>query len=188
MENGASSYRRFLEGDESAFGEIIDMYREGLIFFINRFVRNISVAEELSEDVFLELLIHKHRYNFKNSLKTYLYAIGRHKALDYIRKLARRDEVLFDESVHAAQAPDLDEIFLTGERSRQLHEAIDKLKDDYRTVLHLLYFEDMSAEQAGKVMKKNRKQIENLSYRAKKALKNAMEKEGFCYEEQGRLS
>jgi len=185
VDNGASSYRRFLEGDEDAFGEIIDLYREGLIFFINRFVHNISVAEELSEDVFLELLIHKHRYNFKNSLKTYLYAIGRHKALDYIRKLARRDEVPLDESVYAAQASDFDENFLTGERSRQLHEAIDSLNGDYRTVLHLLYFEDMSAEQAGKVMSKNRKQVENLAYRAKNALRIALEKEGFCYEDQG---
>ncbi len=185
MENGASSYRRFLEGDENAFGEIIDLYREGLIFFINRFVHNYSVAEELSEDVFLELLIHKHRYNFKNSLKTYLYAIGRHKAIDYVRKLTRRDEVPFDESVYAAQAADFDETFLTGERSRQLHTAIDGLNGDYRTVLHLLYFEEMSAEQAGTVMKKNRKQVENLAYRAKNALKNALEKEGFCYEDQG---
>jgi RNA polymerase sigma factor (sigma-70 family) len=185
MENGASSYRRFLEGDEDAFGEIIDRYRDGLIFFINRFVHNVSVAEELSEDVFLELLIHKHRYNFKNSLKTYLYAIGRHKALDYIRKLSRRNEVPLDESVYAAQAYDFEGSFLTGERNRQLHEAIDRLHGDYRTVLHLLYFEDMSAEQAGRVMKKNRKQIENLAYRAKNALRNALEKEGFCYEDQG---
>lgn len=85
MDNGASSYRRFLEGDESAFDEILDLYRENLIFFINRFVRDPAAAEDLAIDAFLELLVHKNRYNFKTSLKTYLFMIGRSRALDYLR-------------------------------------------------------------------------------------------------------
>ena len=58
MDNGESSYRRFLNGDERAFSEIIELHKDNLIFFINRYVRNIAVAEELAEDVFTELLIH----------------------------------------------------------------------------------------------------------------------------------
>ncbi|MBQ4626237.1 MAG: RNA polymerase subunit sigma-24, partial [Clostridia bacterium] len=73
MDNGESSYRRFLDGDEKAFSEIMDMHKNNLIFFINRYVCNVSVAEELAADVFAELLIHKRRYNFKTSLKTYIF-------------------------------------------------------------------------------------------------------------------
>ncbi len=185
MDNGASSYRRFLEGDESAFGEIVDLYRENLIFFINRFVHNLTLAEDISEDVFLELLIHKHRYNFKNSFKTYLFTIGRNKAVDCIRKASRRKETQTVEAFDAAQASDLEDEFLTGERNRMLHDAIKSLPDDYATVLHLIYFENMTTEQAGKVMHKSRKQIENLSYRAKKALKIILEKEDCFDEKQG---
>ena len=61
MDNGASSYRRFLAGDETAFDEILDLYRENLIFFINRFVRDTAAAEDLAIDAFLELLVHKNR-------------------------------------------------------------------------------------------------------------------------------
>ncbi len=61
MENGASSYHRFLEGDESTIDEVIDAYRESLIFFINSFVRNPAAAEDLAVDVFVELLLHKER-------------------------------------------------------------------------------------------------------------------------------
>lgn len=51
MDNGASSYRRFRdEGDESGLAEIIRDYRDGLIFYLNGFVNNIQVAEELAED------------------------------------------------------------------------------------------------------------------------------------------
>ena len=50
MDNGASSYRRFLEGDLSAFEEIIDTYKDSLIFFINRYVSDLDLAEDIAAD------------------------------------------------------------------------------------------------------------------------------------------
>ena len=85
MDNGASSYRRFLDGDESAFENIMKELFRGLVFFIDRFVHDTHVAEDLAIDVFSDLVVHRHRYNFKVSLKTYLYMVGRSRALDYIR-------------------------------------------------------------------------------------------------------
>ena len=50
MDNGASSYRRFLDGDENGFVEIVRDYKDGLILYLDSLVRNISAAEELAED------------------------------------------------------------------------------------------------------------------------------------------
>ena len=177
MDNGESSYRRFLDGDESAFGEILDMYSENLIFFINRYVGNVAIAQELSEDVFVDLLIHKRRYNFKTSLKTYIFTIGRNKAISYLRRCVRRPECAYEYIENESDRKNLEDEFLKKERERELHRAINALIEDYKTVLHLIYFEEMSYEQAGKVMKKSRKQIENLAYRARQALKTELEKE-----------
>ncbi|MCQ2440732.1 MAG: hypothetical protein MJ076_02400 [Clostridia bacterium] len=55
MDNGVSSYRRFLKGDEEGFVEIVRDYKDGLILYLNGFVKNISVAEELTEDTFVKL-------------------------------------------------------------------------------------------------------------------------------------
>ena len=177
MDNGESSYRRFLNGDERAFSEIIEMHKDNLIFFINRYVRNVAVAEELAEDVFAELLIHKRRYNFKTSLKTYIFTIGRNKAVSYIRKCVRHPECAYEYTENESDRRSLEDEFIQRERERELHEAINKLNEDYRTVLHLIYFEEMSYAQAAKVMKKNTKQIENLVYRARISLKKELEKE-----------
>ena len=80
---GASCYRRFLSGDESGFDEILKLYHDSLIFFIHRFVNNYETAEDLAADTFMELLVHKNRYRFKSSFKTYLFSIARHKAIDH---------------------------------------------------------------------------------------------------------
>ena len=65
MDKGAQIYRRFLDGDDNALGEIVDLYREGLILFIYRYVANLADAEELAEDVFVELIVNPQRYGFR---------------------------------------------------------------------------------------------------------------------------
>ena len=77
MDNGESSYRRFLAGDNEGLREIICSYRAGLILYLNSFVQNVHTSEELTEDVFLELIIKRPKFSGKCSFKTWLYAIGR---------------------------------------------------------------------------------------------------------------
>ena len=72
---------------------------------------------------------------------------------------------------------------VTDERSRRLHDALPKLKDNYRTALHLIYFEGMSYSEAAQAMGRSPKQIDNYVSRGKAALKKILEEEGFAYEE-----
>ena len=179
MDTGEQLYRRFLDGDEAAFGELIALYKDRLIFFIFRSVRDFDAAEDLAEDVFVEVLLHRRRYHFKSPLNAYLFAIARHKAADWLRRRARHGEQPLEAAGNPADVQTLEEDFLRREQAAAVHAALDALPDQYRTVLHLLYFEEMTYEQAGRVMKKNRKQIENLAYRGRQALKEALEKEEF---------
>ena len=59
MDNGASSYRRFLEGDSNGIVEIIRDYKDGLILYLNGIVQNLYVAEDLTEDTFVKLVVKK---------------------------------------------------------------------------------------------------------------------------------
>ena len=179
MDNGASSYRRFLSGDESAFDLIMEELFYPLVFFIDRYVQDVHTAEDIAMDVFSELIVHKHRYNFKVSLKTYLYMVGRSRALDHIK---HRKCVEFVELSETDETADdrlaLEEMVLADERKRMIHNAISQLPEDMRVAVHLIYFENMTYDEAAKVMKKNRKQVDNLLYRAKKALRITLEKDG----------
>ena len=179
MDNGASSYRRFLAGDETAFDEILDLYRENLIFFINRFVRDTAAAEDLAIDAFLELLVHKNRYNFKTSLKTYLFMLGRSKAIDYLRHRARWKTIELSEAQGEEDSGfSIEDRLLAEERSRVLSAALETLPEEMRCAVHLIYFEGLSYEETAKVMKKSKKQVDNLLYRAKRKLRSVIGMEG----------
>lgn len=191
MENGRNDfdrgevcYRRFLEGDDDAFRVIIDLYRANLIFFINGITHNLSDAEDIAEDCFYELVVHPKRYDFSVSLKTYLYTVARNKSIDCVRYRARRGTVALEDCGELVDAYiGHEKEYCIKERNRALYLAIERLKEEYRTVLYMFYFEDMSYDGIGRIMKKNRKQIDNLLYRARAALRNELGKDGFEYEE-----
>lgn len=178
MDNDADSYRRFLDGDEAAFDEIMASLFRRLVFFIEGYVHDVHTAEDLAMDAFSELIVHRHRYNFSVTLKTYLFMIGRSRALDCLR---RRRVIGFTElSALQEQADEeaLERAVLADERKREVNAAVAALPEDMRTVIHLIYFEEMSYAQAARVMKKSVKQVDNLLYRAKKALRVRLGEEG----------
>ena len=177
MDNGASSYRRFLSGDEQAFDAIMEELFYPLVFFIDRYVQDVHTAEDIAMDVFSELIVHKHRYNFKVSLKTYLFMLGRSRALDCLRHrkvltMVELSDAMGEDSVT------LEELVLKDQLQYRVHQALNQLPEQLRTAVHLVYFEGLTYDEAAKVMKKNRKQVDNLLYRAKKELRIILGKDG----------
>ena len=181
MDNGASSYRRFLDGDDNGLVEIIRDYKDGLILYLNSFVRNIDIAEELTEETFVKIVIKKPKYNEKSSFKTWLYAIGRNVTLDHLKH--RRKSDLQAEIFQNTDEESLEKDYIRKEDKILLHKAIQKLKPEYRQILWLTYFEDFSNKETAKLMKKSVHNIETLVYRARKALKTELEREGLTYED-----
>ena len=184
MTSSEESYRDFLNGDKAAFSVIIDLFRENLIFFICRYVGNEDTAEDIAAECFAELIIHPKRFSFNSSLKTYLFSIAHNKSVNYIKKNKR---LVLLESEDAAEKRkeyvDFENDVLRNEQSVLLHDALPKLKEDYRTALHLVYFENMTYRETAEIMKKTVKQIDNYVSRGKTALKKILEEEGFVYEE-----
>lgn len=184
MDSGALNYERFLSGDDEGMVEIIKEYKDPLTLYINGYVRNIFASEELMEETFFVLMTKKPKYKGKSSFKTWLYAIGRNTAVDSLRKnSALSDRPVDDyESLESEEAA-VEAAYFKEERKIRLHKAMKNLNPDYAQVLYLTYFEGFSNEQAAQAMKKKKRQIENLIYRAKKALKSELEKEDFDNEE-----
>lgn len=184
MDNGASSYRRFLDGDEKGIVEIIKEYKDGLLLYLNGIVGNIYTAEEIAEETFVRLVVKKPKFSRKSAFKTWLYAIGRNAAIDFLRRQSRRPEIsIEDYRDMLSDEESLEQSYIREERKIMVHRAMKKLKSEYRQALYLLYFEGFDNTQAAAVMKKNNRQIENLVYRAKISLKSELVKEGFNYEE-----
>ena len=182
MDNGASSYRRFLDGDANAVIDIIADYRDGLVIFINSFVNDICTAEEIAEDTFVKICADKPKFSGKCSFKTWLYTIGKNIALNSIKKKSRYTEISMDDLYSLADKENIERNYIKDEEKRHLLKAMEKLNEDYRQILYLVYFENFSNTETAGIMGKSERQVRNLLYRAKESLRSILEKEGFEYE------
>ncbi len=183
MDNGADSYRCFLDGDDIGMTEIIRDYKDGLILFLNRYVHNIWTAEELAEDTFFCIVIKKPRFSGKYSFKTWLYTIGRNLAVNHIKRMGRvnsTDPEDLEQMAHDEKT--LEQSYISGEERLLVHSALSRLRPEYGRILYLKFFEDLDNGQIARIMKKNRRQIENMLYQSKRALKTELDKEGYQYE------
>lgn len=178
MQNGESSYRRFLAGDDEAINDIIDEYCDGLVLFLNGIVHDVELAQELAQDTFVKLFLKRPKNKFKASFKTWLYSIGRNVAIDYLRKRGRNQTVPIEEAEGAAGFESVEEKVLNEQTKKDIYCALEKLKPEYAQVLWLTYFEGLSNKESAIVMKKSVHGVENLIGRARKALKIELEKGG----------
>ena len=82
--------RRFQDGDESAFEILVSRYKDRIYNFIYRFVHDVDLAQDLTQDTFLKLFTHKNTYREIAKFSTWLYTIAQNLARTELRKRNRR--------------------------------------------------------------------------------------------------
>lgn len=177
MSVDTEDYSAFLDGDNAGFERLVLRYKDGLIYYLNRIIKNITIAEDLAQDAFVEVYVHKERFApGKASFKTYLYTIGHHKAVDFVRKSQKEYLTDFgaEEEYGSLESPEVQ--LLEQEGKRELYDALDGLKEEYQRVLILTELEGMKLKEAAEVMGKTTPQIKVLAHRARKALLLALQK------------
>lgn len=175
MEKLPELYKRFLEGDNSAFEEIIKLTSEKIVYYVLGFVGNYSDAEELMMESFETLIIKRPKLRSNGAFLSYLYKIAKSRVVTRFRK---RRRTLPLETVWEVPVKVTPEEFLErDERAEDVRAAMKKLSPDYREVLYLEYFAGLSVKECAVVMKKNVKQVYNLSSRAKSAVRGILGKE-----------
>ena len=184
MDRELECYQRFLSGDTAALEDLVGCCKDGLMLYINGFVNDLHAAEELTEEVFIKLVLKKPRFSQRSAFKTWLYAIGRNLTIDYLRRQTRQPLSLVEELQTWEEEASLERAFIDREDKLHLHRCMKQLKPEYRQVLYLSYFEGLSCKEIARVMKKTTHGVETLAYRARLALRNILIKEGFSYENQ----
>jgi RNA polymerase sigma-70 factor (ECF subfamily) len=175
MDRDKELMKRFCEGDKEAFEELIIKYRIQAEAFSKRYVHDSYIVEDIVQESFAYIYVYRDKYNSKYSFKTYLFTIIRNKSIDYIRKTSR---ISLYEEFNISDVHNPEEVYLKKEQSIHLKDSINKLKDDYKTAIYLIDFEEFSYKETAKIMGKSCAQIKILIFRARRKLKLIMEGDG----------
>lgn len=183
MNQGIESYIRFLEGNQAEMRNIVEMYWDSMLLFTNGYVHNISDAEDIAQEALIKLAVKRPKFQEEYQLKAYLFKICRNLAINSLKKNQRSVLIEPETAEELEDETALIEERMSLEHSRQqLHHAMMQLKQEYREVLYLRYFENLSMKETARIMHCTEKQATATAYQARQQLKKILEKEGFTGE------
>jgi RNA polymerase sigma-70 factor (ECF subfamily) len=144
---------RVREGDDDAFGEIVDRYKDSLVNYLTHLVRSRDRAEEVAQDAFVRLYRNASKYREQERLGPYLYRI----ATNLVVTEARREKrwTLLLPRLHASTrqtAPAPDTTLITDEIQRQVNAALERLPLKYRAPLVLFEIEEWSYDEIARAL------------------------------------
>jgi len=171
---------KIIKKDEKALFYVNKKYQPLIFNFVKSQINNYQLAEELTQDIFMDFIEALRDFRSQSSLKTFLFSIARHKIVDQIRKKKIKN-ILFSKLpsyiVESLKVVFIDEEIDKKELKEKIYKILDSLPNDYRAVLRLKYIEGINVcEIAGK-LKMKFKATESLLFRARKSFIKVFNKE-----------
>lgn len=159
----------FAAGQEDAFVQLYQRYRDRVLRFSWRMLRNNAQAEEATQDVFLKLYRARDSYTPRSRFTTYLFRIAANHCLNlssrHDQKLVRRDGVVPDEASEATR-----DALAQRELQRQLASALSGLPERQRAALVLVHYEGLSYQEASRALDVTEGAIKSLVHRAREGM------------------
>jgi RNA polymerase sigma-70 factor, ECF subfamily len=146
--NDDALMQRVLGGDDDAFSEIVDRYKDSLVNYVTHLVRSRDRAEEIAQDAFVRLYRNAAQYKAQERLGPYLFRIATNLVVTEARREKRWTLLLprLHASSHRSE-PSPDANLYTNEIQRQVAAALEKLPLKYRAPLVLFEIEEWSYDE-----------------------------------------
>jgi RNA polymerase sigma-70 factor, ECF subfamily len=171
--------KRMAAGDSLAMKSFYARHHLRLFRFLVRMTRREATAEELMNEVFLEVWRKADGYEGRSSVTTWMLSIAHHKAVSQFRK---RGEETLDEEQSSTEMPDHDddpEVALQKQsKSKVMRACMEKLSVEHRTILDLVYYHDTSVAEASNVLGIPENTVKTRMFYARRRLAELMREAG----------
>ena len=161
----AELLKRYREGDETAFREIVERYKNSLYSFLRRFLNRQDLVEDVFQETFLQLFASRDSFDTSRPLRPWLFTIAANKAKDALRKMQRHSsmsigaiadsgDVSVDDVINiltSYKTTPADEVTIE-ETARRVREIVAAMPENLRGILILAYFEQFSYKHMAEIL------------------------------------
>ncbi|GAA4106144.1 RNA polymerase sigma factor [Aquimarina addita] len=174
------------KGTNKAYSQLLDEYQQKVFSTCISFIPNKEDAEDIAQEVFVEVYNSIHTFKGNSKLSTWIYRITTNKCLEFIRKRNTKKRFAFLQSIMGTEIP-LDKtgyftemnhpgiILENKEKSETLFYAINQLPEAQKIVFTLHKVNGKSYQEISEIIKKSVSSVESLMFRAKKNLQKLLE-------------
>lgn len=158
------------DGDRNALRKLYERHHKRVFYFIQRFISNVATAEDLANDVFIEVWQSAEKYEGRSQVSSWLLGIARFKALSERRKI--KPTVDPDEAL-GGLADDKDSPETTAQKMNKgeiLKACVQKLSEEHRVVVDLIYYHSKSMNDVGEILDLPLNTVKTRAFHARKKL------------------
>lgn len=166
---------------ESIFHRLYDTYHQDVFNFLIYLVKNRTIAEDLSHEVYVRVLKSYERFEGKSSEKTWLFSIAKNVAIDYFRKKQIRDRhsfTTFDWETEqlVSPMPTPEEFTELSDQMRQLLAALEDCTGDQKVVIIMRYMQELTIQETAEILGWTEGKVKTTQHRALKKLREVLQK------------
>ena len=176
---------RVKQGDRAAFEELVEKYKQPVMNLVYRTLRDVDEAEDLAQQVFLQVYKSAGRYKVSARFSTWLFTIARNLCLNELRRRRRHPTESMDAELGAEDSgrlpqfedtsrPGPPEALLQVELEEKVEEVLADLPEKQRTALLLCRRQDMSYEDIAEVLGCSLSATKSLIHRARETMKQRL--------------
>lgn len=175
-------------GNRKAYADLMAIYREPLYMLLLRMTHNTTTATDLTVDTFSKAFCQLHRYAPTGTFSSWLYSIGVNTYIDHLRRrkletvslgnMERNNEGDFVEYPIPSSQPNPEESLMKSERDEALRQVVAELKQPYRKIVELRYYDDMSYEQIAEKLGITMSAVKTRLLRAKNLMQAIIDTKG----------
>ncbi len=155
------------QGDRLAFAELYERYKTSIYSYCLRLLTDSQIAEDSTHETFLKMFSECRSLRSPEFLRPWLFRIARNEVFTRIRK-SRRNGHVDDEAVWDTDTPH--ERFVTNETSEIVRRLLHELKQEYREVLVLREYEQMTYSEIADVTETTESSVKSRIFKARKAM------------------
>ena len=175
MESDEQIVNDILNGNQHRFRELVLRYQSRVFAVALKVSNSQKDAEDISQEVFLQLYRSLHNFKGKSSLYTWIYRITMNKAIDYKRKQEKIKDQESEELISTYPEKNIlppEEALIKSFDKELIHSDLLELPTVYRDVLICYYFEGLSYREIALKFNIEVKTVESRLYRAKRLIKD----------------
>jgi RNA polymerase sigma-70 factor, ECF subfamily len=165
-----------IENTAEAIDEIMNRYGQEILQLTFSYVKNKQIAEDLTQEIFVKCYKSLHTYSGKSTFRTWLWRIASNHCKDYLKSWYNKNVFTTDyqpiyDSMHSDS---VEETVIQDEEDGQLAAVVIELPVNYREVIYLFYFEEMTIKEISVVTEVKENTIKTRLKRAKELLKERL--------------
>ncbi|MBX3165572.1 MAG: sigma-70 family RNA polymerase sigma factor [Bacteroidetes bacterium] len=177
------------KGDQKAFSELLQRYKDSVYFMMLKMCNNKDDAEDLTIEAFGRAFKKLEQYTPDYAFSTWLFKIASNNAIDFLRKKKQKNNVSLDNKIGGedgydfsstikAHGLDPEEHFIRKQKIDTVRLLVDNLKPKYREMVELFYFQEMSHEEISKQLSLPIGTVKAQLFRARELLFTALKRSG----------